>query len=286
MRSIAEAICSRMARDGQVHAGHQHHRLQARERVARACWRGRWSASRRGRCSSPAACPAPRRRGTRRRRCGRAACAAQLRTRSRMVTAPLPSMFGGRGFQADHVLLLELQLGGVLDRDDALVVGDEARTARSAAWSCRSRCRRRRRCSAGLRRRPARKSAISCGQRAELDQVARPSSGSLANLRMVRHGPFRCQRRDDGVDAASRPAGGRPPSGELSSMRRPSGATIRSMMRITWCVVAKMHVASDQLALALDVDLVRAVDHDLGDGLVLPAAARSGHSPASRPPLR
>ena len=96
MRSTAEAICSRMARTGRSMPGHQHHGLEAGERVARACWRGRWSASRRGRCSSPAACRAPRRRGTRRRRCGRAACAARCVTRSRMVTSPLPSMFGGR----------------------------------------------------------------------------------------------------------------------------------------------------------------------------------------------
>ena len=42
----------------QVHAGHQHQRLEPGDRVARASWRARWTASRRGRCSSPAACPA------------------------------------------------------------------------------------------------------------------------------------------------------------------------------------------------------------------------------------
>ena len=48
-----------------------------------------------------------------------------LITRSRMVTSPLPSMFGGPRLQRDHVLLAQLQLGGVLDGDDALVVRDE-----------------------------------------------------------------------------------------------------------------------------------------------------------------
>ena len=48
-----------------------------------------------------------------------------LRTRSRMVIAPRPSMFGGPGLQADHVVLVQLQFGGVLDGDDALVLGDE-----------------------------------------------------------------------------------------------------------------------------------------------------------------
>ena len=45
---------------------------------------------------------------------------SELRTRSRMVIAPLPSMFGGPALQPDDVLLLQLQLDGVLDGDDAL----------------------------------------------------------------------------------------------------------------------------------------------------------------------
>ena len=43
-----------------------------------------------------------------------------LRTRSRCVTSPRPSMLGGRRFEAHDVRLLQLQLGGVFDRDDAL----------------------------------------------------------------------------------------------------------------------------------------------------------------------
>ena len=46
-----------------------------------------------------------------------------LRTRSRCVTSPLPSMFGGRASSRDHVALLQLQFDRVLDRDDALAVG-------------------------------------------------------------------------------------------------------------------------------------------------------------------
>ena len=44
-----------------------------------------------------------------------------------MVTWPLPSMFGGRASMAQHVVLVELELLGVLDGDDALVGGDERR---------------------------------------------------------------------------------------------------------------------------------------------------------------
>ena len=50
-----------------------------------------------------------------------------LRTRSRVVTSPTPSMFGGRVSMPDDVRLLQLQLGGVLDGGDALVVRDERR---------------------------------------------------------------------------------------------------------------------------------------------------------------
>ena len=48
-------------------------------------------------------------------------------TRSRIVTWPLPSMFGGRASMREHVVLVELELLGVLDGDDALVGGDERR---------------------------------------------------------------------------------------------------------------------------------------------------------------
>ena len=53
-----------------------------------------------------------------------------LRTRSRMVTSPLPSMLAGGLSSRTTWSLVELELDGVLDGDDALVVGDEATTAR------------------------------------------------------------------------------------------------------------------------------------------------------------
>ena len=74
---------------------------------------------------------------------------SELRTRSRMVTAPLPSMFGGAGLQPEHVLLVQLQLGGVLDGDDPLVARDERGEHVERAWSCRRRCRRTPGCSGG-----------------------------------------------------------------------------------------------------------------------------------------
>ena len=48
-------------------------------------------------------------------------------TRSRIVYSPRPSRFGGARLERDDVRLLELELGGVLDGDDALVGRDGAR---------------------------------------------------------------------------------------------------------------------------------------------------------------
>ena len=50
-----------------------------------------------------------------------------LRSRSRVTISPRPSMLGGRPFEAHDVPLREAQLGAVLDRHDALVVGDHRR---------------------------------------------------------------------------------------------------------------------------------------------------------------
>ena len=58
-----------------------------------------------------------------------------------LVDLALALQVGGAGLQADHVRLLELQLGRVLDGHDALAVLDRAADARSSGWSCRSRCR-------------------------------------------------------------------------------------------------------------------------------------------------
>ena len=49
-----------------------------------------------------------------------------------MRTSPSPSMFGRPRLQRDDVLLLQLELGGVLDRDDALVAGMMAERALSS----------------------------------------------------------------------------------------------------------------------------------------------------------
>ena len=56
--------------------------------------------------------------------------------------------------------------------------------------------------------------------------------------------------------------------GDDSSTRRPIGAMMRSMMRITCSSFWNVTLVSSILPLALEVDLARAVDHDFGDALV------------------
>jgi len=46
-----------------------------------------------------------------------------LRSRSRIVISPVLSRVRGPGLERDHVHLAELELGGILDRDDPLVPG-------------------------------------------------------------------------------------------------------------------------------------------------------------------
>ena len=111
----------------ELDAAHRHHRLEARQRVARRCWRGWWSSSPRGRCSWPGACRGPRspRTSPTMIRSGRMRSA--FLTRSRLAISPSPSMLAGRVSSRTTCALLQPKLGGVLDGDDALVVGDERR---------------------------------------------------------------------------------------------------------------------------------------------------------------
>ena len=56
--------------------------------------------------------------------------------------------------------------------------------------------------------------------------------------------------------------------GLVSSMRRPMGVMIRSMIRSTCSSLRNVGIDAQDLAGPLDVDVVRAVDHDLGDRVV------------------
>src|SRR5215213_7318265 len=143
------------------------------------------------------------------------------------------------GFEPQHVPLVEAQLGGVLDRDDAVVVRD----------SRRERVQERRLPRPGA----ARDEDVELGedaameevdrvgaQRPELDQVVQIEpplslSGPLVTIRkfskrIVTSGPL---RESGGMTALTRLPSGRraSTSGEASSMRRPTWATILLMIR-------------------------------------------------------
>ena len=126
IRSMAEAICSRMARTGRskpaISTIVSRRLMASREELActvviEPSWPVfmAWSMSS---ASAARHSPTMMRSGRMRR---------AFLTRSRMATWPVPSADGGPGLEVDHVGLLELELGGVLDRDDALAVGDERR---------------------------------------------------------------------------------------------------------------------------------------------------------------
>ena len=138
---------------------------------------------------------------------------------------------GRTRFERNRCSWLSLQLGGVFDRDDALAVRNEIR----------QHVEQRRLAGAGaagdddvlalLRRRLSGTSpSMPTASRSRSD--ARASSRFLANLRIVRVGPLSAS---GGMIALTRePSLSRASTiGEDSSMRRPSGATMRSMTPIT-----------------------------------------------------
>ena len=131
---------------------------------------------------------------------------------------------------------------------------------------------------------PARAPAISstratgCGQRAELDQPGEIDllAGEFAD-RDIR--PVQRQRREHDVDAASRPSAAHPPSGSIRRCAGRSPTAMRWEMLAT-CAASRNRMSdSVELAAALDEHAVRAVDHDVGDGVVVEQRL-SGPSPS------
>ena len=92
-------------------------------------------------------------------------------------------------------------------------------------------------------------------------------NGSLRNFRIVSVGP---DTASGGMMAFTREPSGRRAStiGEASSTRRPMRLMILSMIRSRCWSSTNWAFVLRQLAAALDVDPARAVDHDLGHGLV------------------
>ena len=264
MRSTAEAICSRMARSGRSMPAISTI-VSRRASMSRGLLEWpvdiepswpvfmAWSMSS---ASPPRHSPTMMRSGRMR---------SELRTSSRMGIAPLPSMFGRPRLERHDVLLAELELGGVLDRDDALVVGDERR----------EHVERRRLAGAGAARDEDVEAGLDAGLQevehlrrrgAEADEVVdrERRGGELAD---GEHRPDQRERRDDGVDArAVGQAGVDHRAGLVDAAADRRDDAVDDAHHVV--VVLERDVRQLELAAPLDVDLARPVDHDLGDGLV------------------
>ena len=168
--------------------------------------------------------------------------------------------------ERDHVLLAELQLGRVLDGDDALVVGDERREDVEHRRLARAGAARDEDVEARLDARLA-GSRTSPGVAVPKRIRSSTVKGEAANLRMVMTGPTRLSggmmalTREPSIEArvdhrarlVDAPADGRDDA-------------VDDAHHVV--VVLERDVGQLELAGALDVDLARAVDHDLGDALV------------------
>ena len=183
-----------------------------------------------------------------------------------MVTAPLPSMFDGRDSSrttwscwswssaASSMVTMRSSVG--MNDDSTLrVVVLPAPVPPETTTLSRPRTQ------------ASRKSAVARRQRAELDQVVdrQRVGGELADgQRASRRSPAAGRRRSRGC----RREDGRRPSGEDSSTRRPMRETILSIVRRRWA--SSLNVPSTLVSrpLALEPDVERAVDHDLGDVVV------------------
>ena len=264
IRSTAEAICSRIARSGQLDAGHEDHRLESGEHVARRVGvAGRHRAVVAGvhglehveRLTAAALADddaiGPHAQGV----------AHQLADGDRALAFDVrrPRL------ERDDVLLAQLQLGRVLDRDDALVVGDERRQD----------VEQRRLAGAGAAgdddvqaRLDARAQEVDhLGRRGpEADQVVRRHRRGR-ELADGDHGPDERDGRDDDVDARAVDEAGvdhRRRLVDAPADRRDDALDDAHHV----IVVLERHVGQLDLAAALDVHLARAVDHHLSDRLV------------------
>jgi len=164
------------------------------------------------------------------------------------------------------VVLLELKLDRVLDRDDALVARDEARQHVQQRRLARTRTSGHQDVQSGLDARSEKVRHVR-RDRAEADQVV-DAQRVPAELTDGQRGAVDRQRRDDGVDA------GTVHESRVDERRRLVDAAadladdaVDDPPQVRF--VVERHRASRQLALLLDVDGVRPVDHDLGDRVVI-----------------
>ena len=177
----------------------------------------------------------------------------------------LPGALGGRGpgLEVDDVGLLELELGGVLDGDDPLAVGDEGgqhvEVGRLAGAG-----------TAGhedveLPRTQASTGDEVEGPGAEVDEVL-GGVRVLGELPDREHGAVQGQRRDDGVHAGA--VGQAGVDHRRGLVRRPDRRHDLVDHGAVLDVVGEGEVGVLDEAAALHPDVVVGVAHHLGDGVV------------------
>ena len=182
-----------------------------------------------------------------------------------MVTAPLPSMFGRAGLEAEHVVLAEPQLGGVLDGDDPLVIGDEGRehVERRGLPGTRTAGDEDVEAAADA---PFEEPGRGLGQGPEVDQVV-DRVGVLGELADGQLGAVERERRDDRVDAAAVGQAGVHHRARLVDASADLADDLVDRAAQVG-LVGERGARLDQLAAPLDVDGVERVDHDLGEARV------------------
>ena len=187
-------------------------------------------------------------------------------TRSVAVTAPLPSMFGGRvsrrttcscwscSSAASSMVMIRWSCWMKLESVFSSVVFPEPVPPEMMMLS-------RAFIAASISRSI---SGVKALNRSRSSWV----SGFEPNIRIVRTGP---SSASGGMIALTRePSGSRASTiGEVSSTRRPTRETIRSMICSRWSLSRKIDLRPLDPAPLLDEDVLRAVDHDVADPLVL-----------------
>ena len=250
----------------QVEARHQHHRLDARERVALAV----------GVDGRQRAVVAGVHRLQHVERLGAAALADDdpvgphaQRVAEEVADADLAGALdvGRPRLEAHDVRLVEQQLGRVLDRHDALALRqergehvEERRLAGAGAAADHAvEARLNRRAQKVHHGRAARRRSRSGRPRV---RRCLPKRRIVSVVPSIATGSMIALTREPSRKRAST-------IGEDSSMRRPSGVMMRSMIRRSWRAFVKRLVGALDHAVALDVDRVRPVDHDFGDVRIL-----------------
>ena len=177
-----------------------------------------------------------------------------------MATCTAALDVGGPRLQSQDVVLVQLELGGVLDGDDPLVVGDRggqhvqrrglARAGAAADEDVHPSA------DAGVEEVPRGRA-----EGAEGDQVLGPErvSGELADRQ---DGAVQRDRRDDGVDAAAvGQAGVHHGAGFVDAASDPGHDLLDRPAQVS--LVRELGRGEGQPAAGLDVDPAGAVDHDL-----------------------